>query len=495
MFKHMTMSTPMNVVLPFCCLFLSLYACAQPGTPIPSPEYWGDRFAAALQSEAASEQANLVREIFSDTALANPGQDRLIGLIGRLHNEFYPFDYHHTDLMVSEFSPDNISRVLHVYLKKKEHTMWHDIQLRLDPAPPHKILSLAFIAEVAEPVSLPNGDITQKPTLDWLTQYISKLVRENDLAGSVLLAKGDQILLEQYFGYADDIRTQPVDAQTRFNLGSGNKMFTALAIVALQEQGKLNVADKLVNWFPDFPNPAWAEKVTIHHLLTHSSGIREYWRPETREEMAQCSTWQQYLPIIYRSGFDFEPGTESGYSNSNFILLGAIIEKVSGLDYFAFIQRFIYDTAEMKQSGTFIYDRTALPLAMPLARDGDRGWKEARHGRQGSPAGGGYSTVRDMLLFAQGLKRHAFVSAESFKVMIANQTVGLKDAFPYGYGFIPQKNDGEFSYGHGGIASGINLEFRYFPRLDVTMVVFSNQDNGAFDDLKKNMIKLISGER
>lgn len=79
--------------------------------------------------------------------------------------------------------------------------------------------------------------------------------------------------------------------------------------------------------------------------------------------------------------------------------------------------------------------------------------------------------------------------------MTTDQTAGLKDVFPYGYGFILQKNGGEFSYGYVGIASGINLELRYFPRLDITMVVFSNQDNGAFDDLKKNMTKLISGER
>jgi CubicO group peptidase (beta-lactamase class C family) len=155
----------------------------------------------------------------------------------------------------------------------------------------------------------------------------------------------------------------------------------------------------------------------------------------------------------------------------------------------------MYDKAGMKESGAFVFDRSAKPLAMPLTRDGDKGWKEAEHGKRGSPAGGGYSTVRDMLLYSKGLKTNAFVSAESLKTMATDKTAGLKDAFPYGYGFIPQKNGGEYSYGHGGIASGINLEFRYFPRLDITLVVFSNQDNGAFDDLRKNMVKLISGER
>ncbi|MCE7924777.1 MAG: class A beta-lactamase-related serine hydrolase [Haliscomenobacteraceae bacterium CHB4] len=486
---------PLKHLFALSCLFFSHVACAQNTTEAPSPETWGDQFVTAIQSASASEQEAIVLRIFSDAALANPGKERLLSLVGKLQNEFNPLEYHHSDLMAMELSPGNISRVLHIYLRKKDAPMWRDIQMRLDPAPPHKLLSIAFIAEVAEPVSLPNGDITQKTTLDWLDRYVQKLVRENDLSGSALVAQGDQILFEKYFGYADAERIQPVDAHTLFNLGSGNKMFTALAVMRLQEQGKLNFTDKLTSWFPDFPDSAHANKVTVHHLLTHTSGIREFWREETVAEMRRCTTWHQFLPIIYGSGFDFKPGTEAGYSNSNFILLGAIIEKVSGQDYFDFIQNLIYDKAGMQQSGTFVFDRTTKPLATPLARAGNEGWKEAEHGKRGSPTGGGYSNVRDMLLFAKKLKNNSFVSSESFKNMISDKTSGLKNAFPYGYGFIPQKNGGEYSYGHGGIASGINLEFRYFPRLDITMIVFSNQDNGAFDDLKKNIVKLITGER
>ncbi len=485
----------LNALFAIICLIFSQTACAQKAAETISPEHWGDQFVAAMQSASASEQDAIIQQIFSDAALANPGKERLRAFIARLQGEFSPLEYHHSDLSVAELSPGNISRVLHIYLRKKDAPMWRDIQMRLDPAPPYKLLSVAFIAEVAEPVSLPNGDITQKMTLDWLDQYVQKLVKENDLAGSAIIAKGDQILFEKYFGYADDARTQRVDAQTLFNLGSGNKMFTALAIAKLEEQGKLKFTDKLTTWFPDFPKPEWAEKVTVHHLLSHTSGIREYWRPEMVAEMRQCTTWHQLSAIIYNSGFDFEPGTEAGYSNSNFILLGIIIEKVCGEDYFDFIQKLIYDKAGMKNSGTFEFDRLARPLAMPLARDEGKGWKEAQHGKRGSPAGGGYSTVRDMLLYSKSLKTNAFVSAETLKNMTTDKVAGVKDAFPYGYGFIPEKNGGEFSYGHGGIASGINLEFRYFPRLDITLVVFSNQDNGAFDDLRRNMTKLISGER
>lgn len=495
----------MSNIFPFCggfrctlatfCLIFSLTACAQSNTEPVSPEIWGDHFAAALLSDSTAEQAALVEKAFSAAALVNPGKDRLVGLVQRLQNEMTPLEYHHAELMTTVFSPDNISRVLHIYVRKKGSPMWRDIQMRLDPEPPHKLLKLAFIAEVAEPVSLPNGDITQKATLDWLDQYIQKLADQNDLYGSALIAQGDNILFERYFGYADSAKTRKIDAGTLFNLGSGNKMFTALAIAALQEQGKLKYTDHLTDWLPDFPNPEMARKVTIHHLLTHTSGIREYWRPEMEADMRRCTTWIQLLDIIYRSGFDFEPGTEAGYSNSNFILLGAIIEKASGRDYFDVIADLIYSRAGMTASGSLVYDLAARPIAMPLARNGEKGWKEARHGKRGSPAGGGYSTARELLLFSKGLKTNAFVKAETLKTLTTHQTVGVKDDFGYGYGFITQMNDGVFSYGHGGITSGVNLEFRYFPGQDITLVVFSNQDNGAFDDLKKNMIRLVTGER
>lgn len=481
--------------LPLFFLAFAPKACAQ--TPdTPSPEQWGDRYVAALQSGDRKAQEDIITQIFTPEALANPGADRLIVQLQRLQQMLLPLEYHHSEVIKSESASGSARRALHIYLRKKDAVMWQDIQMFLDPAPPHKIQQIIFIAEVAEPVSLPNGDITQKNTLDWLDAYLTKLVAENDLYGSALIARGDQILFERYFGYADAAKTRPIDAQTLFNLGSGNKMFTALAIARLQEQGKLTYEDRLTHWLPDFPDPERASKVTIRQLLSHTSGIAEFWRPDTEAEMRQCSSWRQMLGIVYRVGFAAEPGTEAGYSNSNFLVLGAIVEKAGGRDYFDFIADLIYTPAGMAQSGTYYYDeRSARPLAMPLARDEQGGWREAPHGKRGSPAGGGYSNGRDMLRFAAALKQNRFVTAATLREMVSDQIGGLKDAFPYGLGFIPQKNSGMVSYGHGGIAPGVNFEFRYFPSEDVTLVVFCNQNNGAYDDLKKNMIKLITGDR
>lgn len=487
--------TRLGAVFALFLLAFSAPASAQTDTIYPAPETWGDQFVAALRSTSSAEQTAIARQIFAPATLANPGTERLLGLFNRLQQEMSPIEYHHSEVFVAELSPGDVRRVLHIYLRKEGASMWRDIQMRLDPEPPYKLATIAFIAEVAEPVSLPNSDITQQITLDWLDGYVQKLVRENDLSGSILIAKGDQILFERYFGFADDAKTRAVDEHTLFNLGSGNKMFTALAIAKLQEEGKLQFTDRLIDFFPDFPNPELARKVTIHHLLSHSSGVGEYWTEKTETVMRQAESWHEYLPMVYQAGFNFEPGTEAGYSNSNFILLGAILEQVTGLDYFYLIQTLVYDKAGMAESGSFPFDRDAQRLAMPLTRNGDAGWVMAKHGKRGSPAGGGYSNLRDMLRFSKGLKTAAFVSAETLNNMITLKTAGLIDAFPYGYGFIPEKNDGVRSYGHGGIAPGVNLEFRYFPAADITLVVFSNQDNGAFDDLKKNTIKLITGER
>ena len=375
--------------------------------------------------------------------------------------------------------------------------MWSDFQFFLNPSPPHLISNLAFIAEVAEPIALPNGSIEQRETLNWLNGYIEKLERDNELSGSILLAKGDAVLLEKHWGYADLEQKHKINAETLFGLASGSKMFTAVAIMQLQEQGKLKLTDKLTDYFPDFPRRDWAERVTLQQMLSHTSGIAEYWTSENEPAMLNFNDWHQFLPLIYKGGFNLEPGTESSYSNSNFMLLGSIVEKVSGQDYYAFISTNILAKAGMTQSGFFYHADPNHSFARPHARKEGGGWQLAKHFKngKGSPAGGCYSNAADMLKFYKALKNNQLVSASTLQNMTTDKTIGVKDAQPYGLGFILEQHAQEPTYGHGGTADGVNFEFRYFPRQDILLVVFCNQNNGAYDDLKRNALKLISGAR
>ncbi|MCB0569073.1 MAG: beta-lactamase family protein [Phaeodactylibacter sp.] len=486
----------LRCLIPLIALLYTQAAACQGSQPPMTPEQLGSRFVQAINSTDAVLQEDISKEVYAPATLEKMGLERIVAHFQKLHEAFAPLEYHHSERL--EFpKPSGTTYVLHVYARKQGEVMWSDFQFYLETTPPYRIGQMVFVAEAAEPIALPNGSIEQQETLDWLDGYIEKLERENGLSGSILIAKGDKVVFEKYWGFADIENGRKIDAEALFGLASGSKMFTATAIVQLMEQGKLKLTDKLTDYFPDFPNQAWAERVTLKNLLSHTSGIAEYWTQENEPAMLRFENWHEYLPLIYKEGFRFEPGTESYYSNSNFMLLGAIVEKVSGQDYYQYIGENILKKAGMAHSGYFSHTDTSLPLVVPYARKEGGGWQNNRpkQFRRGSPAGGCYANAADMLLFCKALKNHQLVSTEGLKLMATDWTVGVKDAQPYGLGLILEQYGQEASYGHGGTAGGVNFEFRYFPRMDIALLVFNNQNNGAYDDLKRNALKLISGVR
>ncbi len=280
---------------------LSAPAAGCQDAPEPlTPDELGSRFVAAVNSADAAEQEAIAKEVYASATLEKTGAQRLAEHFKKLHDSYSPLEYHHSERL--EFQkPSGTSYVLHIYARKPGAAMWQDFQFYLEPAPPHRIAQLAFIAEVAEPVALPNGSIEQQQTLGWLDGYIEKMERENGLSGSILIAKGGEVLFEKYWGLADIEQPRKINAETLFGLASGSKMFTAVAIMQLQEQGKLQLADKLADYFPGFPNRAWAERATVRQLLSHTSGIAEYWTAENEPAMLAFTDWHQFLPLIFNN--------------------------------------------------------------------------------------------------------------------------------------------------------------------------------------------------
>jgi len=437
--------------------------------------------------------AQTAAAIYTPLTLKTIGLERLTSQLARLRGDFAPLEYHHSE--VAEFSRGSItSRILYVFARQKAAQAWKQFQFRLEANPPYRITELAFIAEVAEPVYLPNGAITEASTTRWLDGYITKLVEENQLSGTVLVTTGTQTTLQRFYGFADAKGTIPVTADTRFNLGSGNKMMTAVAIAQLAEKGLLSYSDPISKYFPDFPDPAHARKTTIHHLLSHTSGIGEYWTDDYEKAWGAITTPADQLPWVYKAGVKFAPGTEFRYSNSNFVLAGLIVEKISHMSYFDYVKKNIYDPAGMTQTEHLLLDGSAKNMAERLQRDGD-GWKSAPHGARGGPAGGGESTAADMARFMRALVSGKLVSPTTLKTMTTSKTANLPGGMDYGYGFILSRSGQEAYFGHGGTAKGVNFELAYFPASDTIFVIFCNQDNGAYDDLRKNITKLISGDR
>jgi CubicO group peptidase (beta-lactamase class C family) len=456
-------------------------------------ENYGGLFVRAINADTAEAQTKAVPEVFTQASIQSVGEARLAGLFAKLRRQFGILEYHHSEMMETRFG-ERVSRILHVYAKAKGAQGWKDFQLRIEDNPSYKIKELAFIAEVAEPIALPNGAITDRNTLDWLDGYIEKLIADNDLSGSVLIAQGDRPIYERAFGFADAKRASKVTPDTRFGMASGSKMFTALAVAQLVEKGKVSYNDPLVKYFPDFPNAALARKATVHHLLSHTSGIKEYWTDEYEKNWQNIRDNKQTLPWVYTAGTAFEPGAQFQYSNSNFILAGLIVEQVSGLDYNEYVRNQITGPLGMTRTDYYVRSGSVSDLAEPLKR-GANGWESVELGARGTAAGGCYSTPREMLKFARGLVGGKLVSRDTLAVMTATKTRALNAMMDYGYGFEIGNEGSVHSFGHGGIAGGTNFEFRYFPAGDLTFIAFNNQNNGAYDDLRKNIVKLITGWR
>lgn len=455
----------------------------------------GRRLVEALNDGDPARRAAAVRELYLASTLAGDGEARTLAQLDRVARDLGRLELHHAE--VSEGGgPGERRYALHVYARSGADSGWRDLQFRLDPAPPHRIQSLVFIASVAEPIYLPNGDLSEPATLRWLEGYVDRLAAEEDLAGALLLARGDEPIFERAFGYADSARRRPIGARTRFSMASGGKMFTALCIARLVERGTLRFDDSVARVAPKLAAEPFVRGVTVAHLLSHTAGVGEYWNDDWVRRRGSIRTHADFLPFIRAAGTRFAPGTRFGYSNSNYVIAGLVLEAVTGKPYDQVLKDEILDPLGLRDTGLFPLDPRDTLQATTLRRAGG-GWSVAERATRGSAAGGCLTTARDMLRFARALAGGRIVSPAMFATMTSSKTAGLPESpMSYGYGFILESTRGGVaSYGHGGIAPGMNFELRHFSPGDVTLVAFSNQDNGAYDDLVRNATRLVTGER
>jgi CubicO group peptidase (beta-lactamase class C family) len=458
-------------------------------------EQHGAQYVSAVNSEDRDARAQTISAIFASEVLSRVGVTKLAGQMEALRQDLGRLELHHAEVTEMKIG-ERISRVLHVYARAAKGQTWRDLQFRVEPASPHRLTELAFVAEVAEPVYLPNGSFEDPSTLAWLNGYIDRLADDAGLSGAVLIAKGATPIIERYFGSADAHQRQPIVRDTLFGMASGSKMFTAIAAAQLVEQGKLSYGDSLAKFFPAWPGQKFARKVTLHHLLSHTSGIRDYWTTDFDKVRHTITGTADLLPWIEKAGVAFEPGARAEYSNSNFALIGLIVEKVSRTSFPELVHAAVLKPAGMLHSGFHSREQAGSRLAQSLIRSGT-GWAavEGSPKGRGTAAGGAITTAREMLQFSRALHSGALLQPATLRLMTTPQPGRAASALQYGFGFELSTAAGIRSYGHGGQATGANFAYRFFPQLDLTVVLLSNQDNGAFDDLNKSVVKLVTGER
>jgi CubicO group peptidase (beta-lactamase class C family) len=308
-------------------------------------------------------------------------------------------------------------------------------------------------------------------------QYVATLAKADVFSGAVLLAKDGKPLYSGAFGQANKDFAVPNKLDTKFNLGSMNKMFTSVTIAQLVEQGKLSYDDPLSKFLPDFPNAAAAKKIRIKHLLTHTAGLGSYFNDEfDRSSRARFRSVDEMMQLAKGDSLAFEPGTRWSYSNTGMLVLGKVIEVVTKQDYFDYVREHLYKPAGMINTDAYQLDQVNPNLAVGYQRAfRDDGTKTFRnnifmHVIRGGPAGGGYSTAEDLVRFAEALKAGKLVSPATFELMTTPKPDANSPRYGYGFGVDPETN----IVGHSGGFPGISSNLDIFKGTGYVAVVMSN---------------------
>ena len=319
-----------------------------------------------------------------------------------------------------------------------------------------------------------------------LESYLNSVASENKLSGAVLVAKDGVPIASKAAGVANKATGAPIALNTKFNLGSLNKMFTAVAIAQFAQAKRLAFADVISKHLPDYPNKEVADKVTIDQLLTHTSGMGMYWNEKFRAQREKLLTVAAHLPLFAGDPLLFAPGEKFQYSNAGYMVLGAIIEKVSGQDYYSYVREHIYQPAGMNDTGFYEPGKEIPGLAIGYSMMGPDGKRletiqDNSNTREvkGGPAGGGYSTVEDLLKFHMALKNHKLLTEEYTKLVTTGKVEAGGPVGRYAYGFGDKMFDGKHIVGHNGGSGGIAANFEMYPELGYTSILLMNADPPA----------------
>jgi D-alanyl-D-alanine carboxypeptidase len=322
--------------------------------------------------------------------------------------------------------------------------------------------------------------LTQADAVAALAEHAAERARADEFAGAVLVARHGKVLLQDAWGRADRKNGVANTPATRFRIGSMNKMFTAVATLQLVEAHKLALDDPIGKYLPGYPNKQVAAKVTVRHLLTHTGGTGDIFGPEFEAHRLELREHRDYLKLYGSRGLTQEPGARFEYSNYGFVLLGALIEHISGMSYYDYVDDHVFRRAGMRSTGSLPESVEVPDRAVGYLRtSASDPWvpNTATLPWRGTAAGGGYSTVGDLLRFAQALDSGRLLS----EAMLAEATRPHQQQ--YGYGFGVQGQGSLHSYGHGGGAPGMNGELRVFPELGYVVVSLSNLDPPAASEL------------
>lgn len=343
----------------------------------------------------------------------------------------------------------------------------------VDAANPTAKLLVENDNSVRRPPDLAIPRLTQGAINAALDAKADAMVKADALSGGMLVVRDKTTVYHRVWGMADRAAKTPITRTTKFRIGSMNKMFTAVAILQLVDGKKLSLDDTLGKLLPDYPNAEIAQKVTVRMLLTHSGGTGDFFGPEFDKNRLSLKGNEDYLKLFGTRAPLFEPGSQERYSNYGFMILGTIISKVSGEDYYDYVRRHIFAPAGMTGTGSLPEDVAVQARSKGyMKKDGKWVSNADTLPTQGTAAGGGYSTLDDLVKFGQALESGKLLPKVLKDQMTSPQTKGKW----YGFGIGVGGEGADRWYGHGGGSPGQNGELRVFPASQTVIVALSNLD-------------------
>jgi CubicO group peptidase (beta-lactamase class C family) len=318
--------------------------------------------------------------------------------------------------------------------------------------------------------------------------YIKAHIKSGNFSGSILIAYGNEMLVCKGYGMANIEHGILNTPKTKFRIGSITKQFTAMAIMQLQQKGFLSTEDPLTKFLPDYPD---GDKITIHHLLTHTSGVVNFTSlPELEDFKILKLPVKRTIELFKNKPLDFEPGTSYRYSNSGYILLGYIIENVSKKSYAECLKENIFNPLNMKDSGYDSHSEIQKDRAAGYVLDRD-GLVNADYIDMSIPHGAGalYSTVEDLYRWDRALYTEKLVKNDSLKKIFTP----FKEN--YGYGWLISKKFKRECFGHGGGIEGFKANISRYPESNTCIIVLSNFEHAPVSNISQDLAAILFGER
>jgi CubicO group peptidase (beta-lactamase class C family) len=308
-----------------------------------------------------------------------------------------------------------------------------------------------------------------------------------EFSGTIRISVGDDVLLEHASGFANRADRVPNEIGTRFGTASLTKSFTAASICRLMDTGAAAFDSRVVDILPATHRPTHiSADATLHHLLTHTSGIADYYDEDALGPAAYELIWHEHPSYLFRRPADFLPlfkdmpalgppgGTEGHYCNAGYIMLGLVIEELSGRPYIDYVEDQIFKTAGMNDSGFFAMDEPRERVAIGYIESDDGGWRTNHYAIPivGGADGGAYTTVRDLEIFLRALEGGVFFGPEAWKAMSAAHVTFEETA--YGYGMYNGDTGIGPIFGGAGADPGFSARALRFPEADTNVMMLGN---------------------